>query len=98
MKFLMIPFFVCYTNGYTVLTASAAITGPTTLSSSYKGVSQSLGIGVINGVQYYLFKHVCVDFIGGLGIGQTIKAIGAVMKDNSPQLLWRLALNIGYKF
>ena len=74
------------------------IKGPKTISYQYQDLQQSLAGGIINGVQYYLFNHLVIDFLLGGGVSETIKYKGADPGVNSPQLYWRLAFNVGYRF
>jgi hypothetical protein len=68
--------------------------GPATLSYHYQDNFQGLAIGIINGFQYYVFKHLVLDFIAGGGIAWVVDSQGF----NSSQFIWRLALNVGYRF
>jgi len=79
-----IPAGVSYYNGV----------GPATLSNYRKDNDQFYAFGIINGFQYYLYKCLVLDFVAGAGnaadFNQSFRA--------SSQFVWRLGLNIGYKF
>ena len=68
--------------------------GPATLYSHNQENANGLAVGIINGFQYDVSEHLVLDFIAGGGIGWDMDTQGF----NSSQFVWRLALNVGYKF
>ena len=76
------------------------VVGPTTISNSDQLVYQRLAIGLMNGIQYYLFKHLVIDCLIGIGPVGTISQNGSSISTNNKigQLIPRAAINLGYKF
>jgi hypothetical protein len=70
------------------------INGPATLSGIHKDNGQSIAYGIINGVQYYLYKNLVLDLIAEGGLTRQIGLSGF----NPSFFAWRLGLNLGYKF
>lgn len=69
-------------------------TGPATINGIHNESNQSIAYGIINGVQYYLYKHLALDLIAEGGLTRQIGLPGF----NPSFFAWRLGLNIGYKF
>lgn len=71
-------------------------TGPATLSGHSKYIDNGLAVGIINGVQYYVGKHLVLDFVAGGGIYWDVNS--GTSFSESTQFIFRLALNVGYRF
>lgn len=66
---------------------------------------QSLGFGLMNGIQFYMFKYLTFDFLAGVGLNKTLQR--QLVQNNTietyetfynPKFNYRFAVNIGVKF
>ncbi len=72
-----------------------------TLPKVYEEIEYSLSCGFINGYQLYLFKHITIDFLLGLGVKSPVKykvVEGNIENDYKSSLIFRAAVNIGVRF
>jgi hypothetical protein len=75
------------------------VLGPATIyGPDYNQREQDIGGGIINGIQFYVFKKVVVDFLLGLGARKPIKSEGPIYTEYVLKGQIRGAINIGYKF
>ena len=77
---------------YTITQSSRPALIPKTSHGSY----YAFGEGLINGVQFYLFKHLTLDCL--VGIGRTNIEVANGWKQKEGDWLGRIAINVGYKF
>jgi hypothetical protein len=58
----------------------------------------SMGAGIINGFQFYPLKHFVIDFLAGIGGVGVVHSQGPDYVDDVGPIVWRAAINVGYKF
>ncbi len=62
-------------------------------------IYQRLAIGLMNGIQYYLFNHLVIDCLVGIGpVGTIVQKGSGTPNTYIDPLVPRAAINIGYKF
>jgi hypothetical protein len=60
--------------------------------------SNAIGVGFINGVQFYLAKRIAIDFILGIGVNTNLKHYRNYAYALNGKSDVRAAINIGFRF